>query len=92
VLEVKDLNTFYGKSHILQGVTLNVRSGEIVCLLGRNGVGKSTTIKSIWGLSNRKKAQLSLTKRTYVTKIPITLPDWVSVTSLKIEESFPTLQ
>lgn len=50
MLEVKDLNTFYGKSHILQGVNLEVHEGEIVCLLGRNGVGKSTTLKSIMGL------------------------------------------
>jgi len=50
MLEVKDLNTFYGKSHILQGVNLDVGEGEIVCLLGRNGVGKSTTLKSIMGL------------------------------------------
>jgi branched-chain amino acid transport system ATP-binding protein len=50
LLEIKDLNTFYEQSHILQGVSLNVDHGEIVCLLGRNGVGKSTTLKSIIGL------------------------------------------
>jgi branched-chain amino acid transport system ATP-binding protein len=50
MLEVKDIHTFYGRSHILQGVTLDMRAGEIVCLLGRNGVGKSTTLKSIIGL------------------------------------------
>jgi len=49
MLEVKDLHAYYGKSHILQGVHLNVRQGEIVSLLGRNGVGRSTTIKSIMG-------------------------------------------
>ena len=50
LLEIKELNTFYEQSHILQGVSLNVDHGEIVCLLGRNGVGKSTTLKSIIGL------------------------------------------
>ena len=50
LLEIKDLNTYYEESHILQGVSLNVDNGEIVCLLGRNGVGKSTTLKSIIGL------------------------------------------
>ncbi len=50
LLEVKNLNTFYDQSHILQGVSLAVERGEIVCLLGRNGVGKSTTLKSIMGL------------------------------------------
>jgi len=43
MLEVRDLHAFYGKSHVLHGVSLDVREGEIVCLLGRNGVGRSTT-------------------------------------------------
>ncbi|PYN10687.1 MAG: ABC transporter ATP-binding protein, partial [Candidatus Rokuibacteriota bacterium] len=47
LLEVSDLHVHYGKSHILQGASLGVDRGEIVCLLGRNGVGKSTTLKSI---------------------------------------------
>ena len=49
MLEVKDLHAYYGKSHILQGVDLRVGDGEIVSLLGRNGVGRSTTIKAIMG-------------------------------------------
>jgi len=49
MLEVKDLHAYYGKSHILHGVHLNVKQGEIVSLLGRNGVGRSTTIKAIMG-------------------------------------------
>lgn len=49
MLEVKDLHAYYGKSHILQGVTFNVQQGEIVSLLGRNGVGRSTTAKAIMG-------------------------------------------
>ena len=47
---VEDLHTFYGKSHILHGVSLSVGRGEVVGLLGRNGVGKSTTLKTIMGL------------------------------------------
>ena len=50
LLEVDDLNAHYGKSHVLQGVSLRVDAGETVCLLGRNGVGKSTTLKAIMGL------------------------------------------
>ncbi len=50
VLEVKDLHTYYGLSHILFGVSLIVRQGEVTCLLGRNGAGKTTLIKSICGL------------------------------------------
>jgi len=49
MLAVADLHAFYGKSHILQGVSLSVGEGEIVSLLGRNGVGRSTTIKAIMG-------------------------------------------
>jgi branched-chain amino acid transport system ATP-binding protein len=49
MLEVQDLHAYYGKSHILHGVHLNVKQGEIVSLLGRNGVGRSTTIKAIMG-------------------------------------------
>ena len=47
---VEDVHTYYGKSHILHGVSLKVGSGEVVGLLGRNGVGKSTTLKTIMGL------------------------------------------
>jgi len=47
---VEDVHTYYGKSHILHGVTLSVAAGEVVGLLGRNGVGKSTTLKTIMGL------------------------------------------
>jgi branched-chain amino acid transport system ATP-binding protein len=50
MLEVKDLHAYYGRSHILQGVNLEVGDGEIVSLLGRNGVGRSTTCKTIMGL------------------------------------------
>ena len=50
LLEVKDLHTFYGYSHVLQGMSLAVDQGECVALLGRNGMGKSTTLKSIMGL------------------------------------------
>jgi len=50
LLVVEELHAHYGKSHILHGVSLQIDAGEIVCLLGRNGVGKSTTLKSIMGL------------------------------------------
>ena len=51
MLALENIHTFYGRSHILQGVSLSVQPKEIVCLLGRNGVGKTTTLKSIIGLT-----------------------------------------
>ncbi|HZZ93894.1 MAG TPA: ABC transporter ATP-binding protein [Usitatibacter sp.] len=51
VLEVRDLHAFYGKSHILHGVSLDVREGELVTLLGRNGAGKTTTMRALMGLN-----------------------------------------
>ena len=54
MLEVRDLHAYYGKSHILHGVNLRVGEAEIVSLLGRNGVGRSTTIRAIMGLVQRQ--------------------------------------
>lgn len=51
ILDVRNIQTFYGESQALQGVTLQLEEGETVCLLGRNGAGKSTTLKSIIGLT-----------------------------------------
>jgi branched-chain amino acid transport system ATP-binding protein len=50
MLTLDDVHTYYGKSHVLHGVSLEVRAGEVVGLLGRNGVGKSTTLKTVMGL------------------------------------------
>lgn len=50
MLSVRDLHVYYGDSHVLQGVSLEVGSGEIVCLLGRNGAGKSTTLRGLLGV------------------------------------------
>jgi branched-chain amino acid transport system ATP-binding protein len=56
--EIKDMHTFYGESHILHGVSLEIEKGEIVALLGRNGVGKSTTLKSIMGLARPRRGSV----------------------------------
>ncbi|MBX3618431.1 MAG: ABC transporter ATP-binding protein [Rhizobacter sp.] len=52
MLKLQDLHAYYGKSHVLHGVNLDVKPGEIVSLLGRNGSGRSTTVKTIMGLVN----------------------------------------
>ncbi len=51
MLQITDLHVYYGDSHVLQGMSLEVRTGEIVCLLGRNGAGKTTTMRGISGLN-----------------------------------------
>lgn len=58
ILEVDGLDTYYGTSHILQGVRLSVGEGEVVALLGRNGVGKTTTLRSVMGLSPPRKGSI----------------------------------
>jgi len=58
MLEVKDIHTFYGLSHILFGVSVEVKEGQVVCLLGRNGAGKSTTMKSIIGLNPPREGKI----------------------------------
>ena len=59
MLNVKDLHAYYGRAHILHGVTLEARAGEVVALLGRNGAGKSTTLKSIMGLVPAASGEVS---------------------------------
>ncbi|MFZ5569242.1 MAG: ABC transporter ATP-binding protein [Thermodesulfobacteriota bacterium] len=63
LLEVEDLQSYYGSSHVLQGAALAVDSGEIVGLLGRNGMGKSTTLKSIMGLVRPKGGSVRFQNR-----------------------------
>ena len=58
MLEVQDIHTYYGESHALQGITLNLQEGETVCLLGRNGAGKSTTLRSIIGLNTPRRGKV----------------------------------
>ena len=60
VLEAQGLQTYYGKSHILHGVGLSVGEGEIVTLLGRNGAGKSTTLRSLIGLTHAREGRIEI--------------------------------
>ena len=59
ILEVRDLHAFYGRAHILHGVSLEARAGEVVALLGRNGAGKSTAMKAIMGLVPPARGEVS---------------------------------
>jgi branched-chain amino acid transport system ATP-binding protein len=60
MLEIRDLHAFYGESHILHGVSLDVRKGEVVTLLGRNGAGKTTTMRSIMGIVGKRTGSIRL--------------------------------
>lgn len=59
LLEVDDIHTYYGESHILEGVSLSVESGEVVALIGRNGVGKTTTLRSILQLTAPRSGSIT---------------------------------
>ncbi|PKN62321.1 MAG: ABC transporter ATP-binding protein [Deltaproteobacteria bacterium HGW-Deltaproteobacteria-15] len=73
MLEVKSIHTYYGLSHILFDVSLKVSAGEIVCLLGRNGAGKSTTMKSIMGLVPPREGTVSFKGEDVTGKQPYVL-------------------
>ena len=70
LLEIKSLNTYYGESHILRNVDMNVKSGEMVCLIGRNGVGKTTLLKSLIGLLKPREGDIIFKGSSLVRKEP----------------------
>jgi branched-chain amino acid transport system ATP-binding protein len=73
MLEVDGVHTFYAKSHILQGVSLQVAAGEVVGLIGRNGVGKSTTLKTIMGLVRPSQGRITFEGRDIAGTAPYRL-------------------
>ena len=101
MLEVKDLHAFYGKSHVLQGVGFSVGRGEIVSLLGRNGAGRSTTVKAIMGLATAR-GQVRFKGQDYVLgqegaggalgiarfQGTVTLPDFTSTGTVDVSAPF----
>ena len=66
MLSLENVHTFYGKSHVLHGVSLEVRAGEVIGLLGRNGVGKSTTLKTIMGIAPASEGRIVFEGRDIV--------------------------
>jgi branched-chain amino acid transport system ATP-binding protein len=70
MLKANKIHSFYGKSHILQGVSINLEQGNLVCLLGRNGVGKTTTLKSIMGMVKPAEGSISFKGREIVGRQP----------------------
>ena len=70
LLELKDINTFYGISHILFNVSIEIDKKEVVCILGRNGVGKTTTLRSIMGLTRPRSGSITFNSSVIVGKQP----------------------
>ena len=70
MLTVDNIHTYYGNSHILQGISLEVKKGEVVTLLGRNGMGKSTTIKTVMGLVAPREGRVLLNGVNIVGRKP----------------------
>jgi len=66
MLEVRDLEAWYGESHVLHGVSIDIRPGEVVTLLGRNGAGKTTTLRSIMGLVGRRTGHIRFDGREMI--------------------------
>lgn len=73
MLEVEKIHTYYGLSHILFGVSLSVPAGQIVCLLGRNGAGKSTTMRSIMGMTPPRRGTIKFKGEVIIGKKPYQL-------------------
>lgn len=73
MLQIEEIHTYYGLSHILFGVSLEIKEGEVVCLLGRNGAGKSTTMKSIIGLTPPKQGLIRFKGHPTAGKKPFML-------------------
>src|SRR2546428_8258721 len=86
MLEVAEIHTYYGKSHVLHGLSLSVQAGEIVTLLGRNGAGKTTTLRSIMGLTPPSPERL-FDERAAPLRQPVRGREG---TAARVEHSTPT--
>ena len=91
MLIVEDIHTYYGNSHVLQGVTLAVNEGEVVALLGRNGVGKTTTIKSIIGFTPPREGYIRLRGEDITARPPYRIAQAGVGLVPQGREIFPTL-
>ena len=69
MLQVSNLNAWYGASHVLQDISLEVAKGEIVCLIGRNGAGKTTTLKSIMGLIDKTRGSVMFRDKELLSQL-----------------------
>lgn len=70
LLQVSDLNVYYGESHILRNVDLTIHEGKMVCLIGRNGVGKTTFLKTVIGLLQQRSGTIHYQDGQFTTQPP----------------------
>jgi len=70
MLTVQNIHTYYGRSHILQGISLDLEEGEVICLLGRNGAGKTTTVRSIMGYLHPRSGSIQFEGKEITKKEP----------------------
>jgi branched-chain amino acid transport system ATP-binding protein len=73
-LEIKDLHAWYGESHVLHGVNLTVNEGEVVSLLGRNGAGRTTTLRAILGMVSRRRGSITVAGQETISMAPHRIP------------------
>ena len=66
VLEISNLNAWYGESHVLHGIDLSVAKGEVVCLLGRNGAGRTSTLRAVMGLTGHRTGSIKVNGREVI--------------------------
>jgi branched-chain amino acid transport system ATP-binding protein len=90
ILTVEGLNAFYGRAHILFDVGLRVGRGEVVALLGRNGAGKSTTLRSVMGLVENRSGRIGFAGQTSPASRPTRSPGLAWAMSRRTAASSPT--
>lgn len=88
-LTVRNLHAFYGESHILHGIDLEVFPGELVTLLGRNGAGRSTTLKAIMNMVDRRTGSIIINGRETLGIAAHRSPAWGWVSARRIAASSP---
>ncbi len=82
MLHISDLNVYYGESHILRDVDLNINAGEMVCLIGRNGVGKTTLLKTLMGILKPRAGAINYEQQNLINKTSDQSHSMVSSTTL----------
>ena len=74
MLSIKDLNAWYGESHVLHGVDIDVQRGELVTILGRNGAGKTTLLRAVMGILDKRRGSIRLNGQETVGMAPHRIP------------------